>query len=55
MKSIIQPGTSTIAADGQTDAAPEATPNENVEKIAGTLEEFQFFLRTFTFQYFLRG
>jgi hypothetical protein len=54
LKSIIQASTSTIAADGQTDAAPETIPDENIEDVAGMLDEFQCFLRTFTFEYIFK-
>jgi hypothetical protein len=54
LKSIIQASTSTIAADGQTDAAPETIPDQNIEDVAGMLDEFQCFLRTFTFEYIFK-
>jgi hypothetical protein len=43
LKSIIQQSTSTIAADGQTDTAPEKIPDENIENVAGMLKKFQVF------------
>jgi hypothetical protein len=54
LKSIIQASTSTIAAEGQNDAAPEKIPDQNIEKVAGMLDEFQCFLRTFTFEYIFK-